>query len=240
MAITNTPAFNLDVAEIVEEAFEQAGSEVRTANDLRTARRSLNLMLLDWSVRGINLWTLDEQSVPLVAGTAAYNIDINTMSILDAVIRQQSGSSGQTDFTCPRLSFSTYADYPNKLQQGRPLNYWFDRIGIRNETSSTDRLPRVIMWPVPDNNTYSFVYWRMRKMSEVGNAGNHVEVPDRFLPALVAGLAFNIALKKPELSGRAAMLEARYEKLFDTAFTDDRVKEDLRLVPDNTGYGRNF
>ena len=242
MVLSTTTNFNPDFGDLVEEAFEMAGLEALTGNDLRTARRSLNYLLLEWHNKGINLWTVDEDMITsstIVAGTHTYDVDIDTISILDAVIRTDHGNASlQTDLTLSRISGTTYSQIPNKLQTGRPIQYYFSRKGIRD--AGGNDLATVTFWPVPDlSNKYTFVYWRIQRMIDAGTyAGETMQVPDRFLPALVAGLAYRIAAKKPQAAGRAAVLKQEYLELFKEAADEDREKTSLFITPDLSGYGQ--
>ena len=195
MATSGTTAFNLDFTDIAEEAWERAGREMRSGYDLRTARRSMNLLTIEWQNRGINMWTIDEGSVDLVAGTATYALPADTIDLLEHVVRTGAGSvTTQSDLNITRVSVSTYSSIPNKLSQGRPIQLYVDR-GQAN--------PSVTVWPVPDaSSTYVLKYWRLRRIED---AGSGVQTPDinfRFLPCLVAGLAYYIAQKDPELMPR--------------------------------------
>lgn len=223
MAISGTTSFNLDLSEIVEEAFERAGSELRTGYDLRTARRSLNLLFADWANRGINMWTFEQGSITLVPGTATYDLPTDTVDLLEHVIRTGAGSvATQADLTITRISVSTYATIPNKLQQARPIQVWVERL----------LTPRITVWPVPDDSqTYTFVYWRMRRIDDAGNGVNTMDVPFRFLPCLVAGLAYYLALKIPNGTQRLDILKAQYDEAWELASTEDRETAALRFVP---------
>lgn len=221
MATSGTATFNLDLVELVEEAFERAGSEVRSGYDLRTARRSLNLLLADWANRGLNLWTFEEGSVPLVAGTATYALPADTVDIIEHVLRTGTGSA-QSDLTMTRTSVSTYAAIPNKTAQGRPLQVLVTR-GIT---------PSVTVWPVPDQTgVYTLRYWRLRRLQDAGSGVNTPDVPFRFLPALVAGLAYHVAMKVPGGVDRLPILEGQYREAFQTAMDEDRERAPVRLVP---------
>jgi len=228
MAISGTTAFNLDLTEIVEEAFERAGSEMRTGYDLRTARRSLNLLFADWANRGINMWTFEQGTIPLVQGTATYDLPSDTVDLLEQVIRTGAGSvSTQADLTITRISVSTYATIPNKLQQARPIQVWIER---RQET------PRITVWPVPDQGTalqpvYTFVYWRLRRIDDAGTGVNTMDVPFRFLPCMVAGLAYYLALKVKGGTERLQILKQQYDEAWDLAASEDREKAAIRFVP---------
>jgi hypothetical protein len=221
MATSGTTAFNMDFTEIAEEAWERAGREMRSGYDLRTARRSMNLMTIEWQNRGINLWTIDEGTVSLVSGTAQYTLPADTVDLLEQVIRTGSGST-QQDLTINRISVSTYASIPNKTTTGRPIQFWIERL--------VDA-PRINVWPVPDSNDYTFKYWRMRRIEDAGAGVQTADMPFRFLPCLVAGLAYHIAMKVPELADRIPMLKATYEEEFDRAASEDRVKTNARFVP---------
>ena len=221
MATSGTATFNLDLNSIVEEAFERCGVELRTGYDLRTARRSLNLLSIEWANRGINLWTIEEGSISLVDGTSQYNLPADTIDLLDHVVRTGTGTS-QSDINISRVSVSTYASIPNKNAEGRPIQVWIDRQAAT---------PQINVWPVPNNNTYTFIYWRMRRIQDAGNGVNTQDIPFRLLPCLVAGLAYYLSLKIPEAMNRIEMLKASYEEQWNLASGEDRDKTSLRLAP---------
>jgi hypothetical protein len=223
MTTSGTSAFNLDLTEIVEEAFERVGSEMRTGYDLRTARRSLNLMFADWANRGINMWTFEQGSIPLVAGQATYDLPADTVDLLEHVIRTGAGSaSTQADLTITRISVSTYATIPNKLQQARPIQVWIERLNT----------PRITVWPTPDNSQpYTFVYWRMKRIQDAGNGVNTMDMPFRFVPCMVAGLAYYLALKVPGGADRLGILKQQYDEAWQLAADEDREKAAIRFVP---------
>jgi hypothetical protein len=300
MATSGTAAFNLDLAEIVEEAFERCGAELRTGYDLRTARRSLNLLFADWANRGVNMWTFEQGTITLTPGLATYALPTDTVDLLEHVIRTGAGSaSTQADLTITRISVSTYATIPNKLQQARPIQLWFQRLdgqrsavgtvlasvitatdttitvasvvglpttgfvligtetiyygsisgnqllycarGQANTTAAThttgdpvyaQNLPSVTVWPTPDNTqTYQLVYWRMRRIDDAGGGVNTMDVPFRFLNALVAGLAYYLALKVPDGAQRLDVLKAQYDEAWQLASEEDREKAAVRFVP---------
>ncbi|MBF86096.1 MAG: hypothetical protein CL489_16710 [Acidobacteria bacterium] len=247
MAISGTYAFNPDIGDIVEEAFERAGLELRSGHDLRTARRSLNFLTLEWQNRGINLWTIEEKFIDaasdgtplennyLIKDTASYRLDVGTISLLDMVLRTNDGNANtQTDFQLNRISEPTFATIPNKLSSARPLQFYLQRIEILGAGSEgADQYDTVTFWPVPDNSTkYKVKYWRMKRIADTGdNAGNTMQVPARFLPALVSGLAYHIACKRPEAESRLQMLKQQYEEIFTEAAEEDRMKASVRFVP---------
>jgi len=230
MTTTGTASVNLDLNAIVEEAFERCGRELRTGYDMKTARRSLNLMLMEWSNRGINLWTVDEGNIPLVAGTASYDLPVDTVDLIEHVIRTGSGDT-QSDINISRVSVSTYATIPNKTSQGRPIQLWIDRLSGATEPSGVVP-PRVTVWPVPNNaDTYTLVYWRLRRLQDAGNGPNTQDVPYRFLPCLVSGLAYYLSLKLPGALERSGMLKQEYMEQWGMAADEDREKATLRLAP---------
>ena len=224
MATSGTATFNLDLAEIVEEAFERAGSELRTGYDLRTARRSLNLLFADWANRGVNMWTFEQGTQTLTPGVGTYTLPADTVDLLEHVIRTGAGSaSTQADLTITRISVSTYATIPNKLSQGRPIQIWIERL---------QSAPQFTVWPVPDNSqTYQLVYWRLRRIDDAGDGVNTMDVPFRFLPCLVAGLAYYLALKIPGGAERLPVLKQQYDEAWELASTEDREKAAVRFVP---------
>ena len=137
MSTSGTTTFNLDLNNLIEEAFERCGTELRTGYDMRTARRSLNLLTVEWANRGINLWTIEQGQVAMVTGQGIYPIPVNTIDLLDTVIRQNNGvASNQIDINISRISESTYSTIPNKLTTGRPIQMWFNRqSGQSNSTA---------------------------------------------------------------------------------------------------------
>jgi hypothetical protein len=218
----------MEFTEIAEEAWERAGREMRSGYDLRTARRSMNLLTIEWANRGINMWTIEEGYINLVQGQAEYDLPDDTIDLLEHVVRTGEGNySTQQDITISRISVSTYASIPNKQTQGRPIQLKVER--LRDA-------PRVVIWPVPNQGTelnpyYLLVYWRLRRIED---AGSGIQTPDmnfRFLPALVSGLAYYIAQKDPDLMPRLPMLQAEYERQYDLAGQEDREKAPIRFVP---------
>lgn len=225
MATSGTTAFNLDLTELVEEAFERCGSEMRSGYDLKTSRRSLNLLFADWANRGINMWTIDSGSIPLVAGTATYDLPTDTVDLMEHVVRTGAGvAATQADLTISRISAPTYATIPNKLQQARPIQV------LVNRTAAT---PSITVWPVPDAaQPYTFVYWRLRRIQDAGGGVNTMDVPFRFVPAMVAGLAYYLAMKLPNVTPERMMaLKAQYDEAWVLASEEDREKASVRFVP---------
>jgi len=229
MTTSATATFNLDLNAIVEEAFERCGAELRSGYDLRTARRSLNLMLMEWANRGVNLWTVEQGSQALTPGTATYNLPVDTVDLLEHVIRTGTGQN-QTDIDITRISVSTFASIPNKTAQGRPIQVWIDRKSGQTNAASVVQYPTFTVWPVPDNSqTYTFVYWRLRRMLDAGTGVTNQDVPFRFLPCLVAGLSYFLSVKiAPD---RMVALKAMYDESWELAAGEDREKAAVRFVP---------
>ena len=309
MTTTGSTLFNMDFTEIAEEAWERAGREMRTGYDLRTARRSMNLMTIEWQSKGINMWTMEQGIINLTPGLATYALPTDTIDLLEHVIRTGSNTaSTQADLTISRISVSTYATIPNKLQQARPIQVWIQRLsGETNPTNSdlaaaitaTDttitlntvvglanagfirledediyytyvtgntlggvyrgqnnttaaahitstavsvpQLPAVTVWPTPDNSVpYQFVYWRLRRVQDAGAGVETADMNFRFLPCLVAGLAYNIAIKVPELMPRIQMLKQIYDETFEIAAGEDREKAPVRFVPRQQYIGGSY
>ena len=300
MTTTGSTLFNMDFTEIAEEAWERAGREMRSGYDLKTARRSMNLMTIEWQNRGINMWTIEQGFITLTAGLATYALPTDTIDLLEHVIRTGANSSAtQADLSITRISVSTYATIPNKLQQARPIQVFIQRLsGQVNPTSSylngaitatattitldtvvglagsgfirlesediyytyisgnvlggvfrgqnnttaaahvdgiavfVPQLPAITVWPTPDNSTtYQFVYYRLRRVQDAGAGSETADMNFRFLPCVVAGLAYHIAMKVPELAPRMDMLKNIYNEQFELAAQEDREKATLRLVP---------
>ena len=300
MTTTGTTLFNMDFTEIAEEAWERAGREMRSGYDLRTARRSMNLMTIEWQSKGINMWTMEQGFINLTPGLATYALPTDTIDLLEQVIRTgQNTASTQADLTITRISVSTYATIPNKLQQARPIQVWIQRLSgevnptaavVSTAVASTDttitlnsvvglagsgfirldtediyytyingnvlsgvfrgqnnttaaahnvgtpvfvpQLPAVTVWPTPDNSTpYQFVYWRLRRVQDAGGGVETADMNFRFLPALVSGLAYHIAVKTPDLMPRIPMLKQMYDETFEIAAGEDREKAAVRFVP---------
>jgi hypothetical protein len=223
MTTSGTANFNLDLAEIVEEAFERAGSELRDGYSLRTARRSLNLMFMEWANRGLNMWTFDQGTIPLVQGVSTYQLPADTVDLLEQVIRTGAGNKAtQADLTMTRISVSTYATLPNKLQEARPIQVWVERLNT----------PQIHVWPTPDGvQPYEFVYWRLRRIQDAGSGVNTMDMPFRFVPCMVAGLAYYVAMKVPGGMERLGILKQQYDEVWQTAIEQDREKASVRFVP---------
>lgn len=220
MATSGTTTFNLDLTQIVEEAFERCGVEMKSGYDLRTARRSLNLMFADWANRGLNMWTFEQGTIPLVASTAEYTLPTDTVDLLEIYYRTGSGAT-QLDRSLTRISLPTYAAIPSKNMEGDPYQVLVNRVGA----------PSVTVWPVPKaGTTASIVYWRMRRIQDAGTGANSMDVPFRFLPAMVAGLAYYLALKLGAMD-RVNLLKAQYDEAWIFAAEEDREKASVRFVP---------
>ena len=223
MATSGIANFNPDLTEIVEEAFERVGSEMRTGYDLRTARRSLNLMFADWANRGVNMFTFEQGQQILTPGTATYTLPADTVDLMEHVIRTGAGNQAtQADLTITRISVSTYATIPNKLSQGRPIQIWIERLNT----------PQFTVWPVPDDTQqYVLVYWRLRRIDNAGDGVNTMDMPFRFLPCMIAGLAYYLAMKVPGGMERLGVLKQQYDEAWALAAEEDREKAAVRFVP---------
>jgi hypothetical protein len=237
---TATTAFNPNLNEIFEEAFERCGQELRTGYDFRTARRSLNFLLGEWANRGINLWTIEQGSINMVQGVTTYDLPSDTVDLVEHVIRTDSGQGpNQTDLNITRISVSTYSTIPNKLTQGRPIQVWVNRQSGQTTDllGATPAYPQINVWPAPDQGTalqpyYVFYYWRMKRINDAGNGVNVIDIPFRFQNCMVAGLAYMLALKLPNSDlTRIQTLKTMYDEAWELAAGEDREKAADRLVP---------
>ncbi len=224
MATSGTATFNPEFSELVEEAYERAGLELRSGYDLRTARRSMNFMAQEWQNRGINLWTVESSTITLVPGQITYNLPADTIDIIEHQLRLNDGNTtSQADYTMSRISVSEYAHINNKNTQGMPLQIYVDR--LRDN-------PVVYLWPVPDGSqTYTLAYWYLRRIQDAGNGINTEDIPFRMIPCMAAGLAYYLSLKIPDAMNRIEMLKASYEEQWALGSSEDREKASLRLAP---------
>lgn len=221
VTVPEDASFGLGLLELVEEAYERAGVELRTGYQLKTARRSLHLLFADWANRGINLWTLERSIQTLTPGGVHYSLPADTVDVLEAVIRTGHDTPEQQDRLVHRMSASEYVQIPNKLEEGGPRRVWYNRL---------TQYPVATFWPVPDQ-AYKFVMWRLRRIEDVDTVDEAPEVPFRFLPALVAGLAFYLAQKVPEGSSRLQFLKSEYEQAWQDASYEDREKNSMFVRP---------
>ena len=214
MAVSDSTDFELDVAEYIEEAFERCGLVVRTGFDLKSAKRSLNLMLAEWANRGLNQWTITQTTQALTSGTATYNLNTNVIDILSVVVRRSS-----TDFAMERISRSTYLGIPTKSTTGRPNQFFLDR----------QITPVLKIWPTPENSTDTIIFDSLTRMDDADTFINTMDMPFRFFPCLAAGLAYYISMKRAP--NRTQMLKAVYEEEFQRAMTEDRDRASFNVVP---------
>ena len=214
MTTSGSRDFNLDVAEVIEEAYERCGLEVRTGYDARTARRSLNLMFAEWANRGLNLWTVKQATQNLTQGTSSYTLSNSVVDLLEVTLRRSS-----TDYELGRLSRGEYSTIPNKTTQGRPSQYYFDR----------QIAPIINVWATPENSTDQLIYYYVQRIEDADTLVNTSDLPFRFYPCMVAGLAYYMAMKRaPE---RLQLLKAVYEEEFQRAGDEDEGRTPLKLQP---------
>ena len=214
MTTSGSRDFNLDVAEAIEEAYERIGLEMRTGYDAKTARRSMNLMFAEWANRGLNLWTVATGTTTVTQGTSQYTLAEDVVDLLDMVLRR----SG-TDYEMSRISRGDYLDFPNKTDQGRPSQFYFDR----------QIAPQITLWQTPENSTDQLIYYYVQRIEDVDSLTNTTAVPFRFYPCMVAGLAYYLAIKRAP--DRVQMMKSIYEEEFQRAANEDEDKVPLMLTP---------
>lgn len=231
MTTSGTATFNLDLNEIFEEAFERCGTELRTGYQFRTARRSLNLLTIEWANRGVNLWTIEEGSIHMVTGQGIYDLPVDTIDLIEHVIRKGTGQN-QQDISITRISVSTYATIPDKNATGQPIQVWVDRQSGAT-TPTGINYPKIHVWPTPNNpgSQYTFVYWRLKRINDAGGGVNTMDIPFRFYNCLIAGLSYYLSAKIPGAEGRVAALKQDYEEQWRLASEEDREKAAIRFVP---------
>jgi len=214
MATSGTKTFELDVTDYIEEAFERCGQEVRTGYDIRTAKRSLNLMLAEWANRGLNQWTIEQTTVTVVQGQTSYALGADTIDILSAIIRRDN-----VDYGIDRVSRDDYLNIPTKTTQARISQFFVDR----------QINPSLKVWPAPDNSTDVLVYDRLVRIDDAGTPVNTLDLPFRFYPCLAAGLAYYLAIKRAP--DRIQLLKAVYEEELERAMTEDRDRASFNVQP---------
>ena len=219
MTVSGSTDFELDVADYIEEAFERCGLEVRTGYDLKTAKRSMNLMFADWANRGLNQWTIEQRTITVTSNDGDYDLGTDVIDILSLVVRR----SG-TDYALDRISRDEYLNIPTKTTQARPTQYFVDR----------QIMPVLKMWPLPDNSTDVIIYDALTRLDDADTYTNTLGVPFRFYPALAAGLAYYISVKRAP--DRMQMLKALYEEELNRAMDEDRDRASFRVAPDLRNY----
>jgi hypothetical protein len=218
MALSGSTDFEPNVAEFIEEAFERCGLELRTGYDLKTARRSINLMLAEWANRGLNQWTIEQTTQTVTEGTSEYNLGTNVIDVLDVVCRRTVNST-QTDISMDRLSRSEYINIPNKTTKARPSQFFIDK----------QNNPVLKVWPAPENSTDILVFNKLVRMDDADKATNTMDMPFRFYPCFAAGLAYYISVKRaPE---KTSLLKQLYEEEFDRAMSQDEDRASFRIRP---------
>ena len=213
-------AYSIDISEIFEEAFERAGLEIRSGYDLRKARRCFNILTTEWANRGLNMWTIEEGTTAITSGDNTYSLDSDTIDVLEMTLRNSSGK----DSTINRIKLSEWSSKYDKTLTGTPTQAY-----IARTPTTTD----ITLWPVPDAS-YTLVWWRLRYMDSVssgGGVGTSPDIPPRFIPAIISGLAYHVAQSYGESAERIPFLQGEYERQFDLAAGEDRERASVRLVP---------
>ena len=219
MAVSNSTDFELDVTEYIEEAFERCGLEVRTGYDLKTAKRSINLMLAEWANRGLNQWTIVQRTQTVTSGTTEYTLNADIIDILSvAVVRDN------TYYPLERISRDAYLAIPNKTSSGRPTQFFLDR----------QITPNLKIWLSPENSTDVLYYDALTRMDDADTYTNTLDIPFRFYPCLAAGLAYYIAIKRAP--DRIQLLKSVYEEEFDRAMAEDRDRSSTTISPELRFY----
>lgn len=220
MATSGTTDFKLDVSDVIEEAYELLGLEMRTGYDARKARRSLNIMFQDWANRGINLWKVEQVSEPMVQGQRQYQMGNGDIDVLESVVRRDG-----TDYTLERITREDYLNLPQKSQTGRPTQIYVERTAT----------PSFYVWPTPENSTDTVITYRIRRIQDAATLTNDVDVPSRFIPPMVTGLAYYLAMKAaPE---RAQAMKMVYEEDFARAANEDSERGSMYIRPSYRSYG---
>jgi|TARA_R100000664_G_scaffold14526_1_gene22867 hypothetical protein len=226
MATSGTTTFNLDISDIMEEAYDLCGLELRSGYSYRGAKRALNLVFLEWQNKGLNLWTIEQGSATLVAGTSSYTAESSALDIVDVSIRTNAGNvDDQFDQRLNRISRTEYNHQASKLTQSKPTQFYVDK--------DNDAV-KIVLWATPDSaETYTLIYDYVKRIEDVGTvASNNADVPTRYLPCLTYALAYNLACKSPEAIQRVPMIRQRYMELWDEVSEADREKAAVKFVPD--------
>jgi|TARA_E500000318_G_C3554800_1_gene210577 hypothetical protein len=229
MATSGTHTFNLDISDIMEEAYDLCGLELRSGYSFRGAKRALNLVFLEWQNKGLNLWTVEQGSVSVTEGTSSYTVDASALDIVDVFIRTDAGDeTKQFDQRLNRISRTEYNHQSNKLLQAKPTQFYVDK-----DSGSI----KLVLWSTPDK-AYTLVYDYIQRIEDTGDvASNNVDVPSRYLPCLTYALAYNLAVKSPEAQPRVPMIKQRYDELWKDVSDADRERASVRFVPDLGTYG---
>ena len=230
MATSGTTTFNLDLSDIMEEAYELCGLTMRSGYDYRTARRALNLIFLEWQNKGLNLWKIEQATQALTAGTSSYAAETSALEIVDAFLRTDSGNTDkQFDQQLTRISRTEYNHQAKKLLQSKPTQFFADK-----GTSGIN----IVLWATPDDaQTYTLVYDYIKRIEDAGSvASNNADVPARYLPCLTYSLAYNIACKEPDAMNRVPMIKQRYNELWQEVSESDRERAAVKFVPGNNVY----
>jgi len=235
MTIGTTQTFNLEVVDIIEEAYDRAGLKMETGYDFRAGKRSIDLLMLEWQNRNIDIWMVEERywrsdydgslnvGYQPEVGQSEYELEPGTVDVLDVIVRRGSGLSvskyttGWSDTRLSKIPERSYAALPSKLTQGTPSSYYVKTPEILNETTAVGasggaQRATIVLYPAPDAVTYNILYWRTKRIADAGTGANTIEVPGQFLPALVSGLAYKICMKHGEVGGRLPSLKTDYDE----------------------------
>ena len=221
MASSGTSTFNLNIDEVIDEAYERCGLTTNSGYDLKRARRNLNILLSEWSNRGLNLWKVENKEQALTAGTISYATPSNCNDVLEAYISTGAGNSTTiTDVSLTKIDRSAYAALPNKGSTGQPSQYYVDR----------QINPQIYLYQAPDAVTYTYLkYYYIARIQDAGAYTNTPDAPYRFLPCMVAGLSYYLSFFKA--ADRTQMLKLAYEDEMKRALDEDGSRTSLYITP---------
>ena len=221
MATSGTNAFDLDIDDIIEESYERCGVRTNSGYDLRSARRSLNLLFSEWGNRGVHLWKVSLNTQALTAGTSDYTVPAAVSDVLEAYISTTSAQTASTtDVSLTKIDRSAYAALPNKGATGQPSQYFVDR----------QITPKISLYLTPDASTYTHLkFYSINRIQDVGAYTNQTDLPFRFLPCMCSGLAYYLAMKKnPQLVQQNKLI---YEDELKRALDEDGQRTSTFITP---------
>lgn len=230
MSTSGLRTWTLDFAEVMDDAIAMTGGEPGDAFLHKYGRRAANRILTDWANRSLNLWQMVSTTMVLSAGVSTYALPDDCLDVTEVQFRDDS-SGDNVDLTMGRMSRSEYASLSNKETEGRPSSY----VVLREIDSA-----RIIVWPAPDTSSAeALYYWYIQKNQDVTSAAENIGVPDRFLPAFVAGMAYELGKVRPTVDGgKLQYLKQEYMDLLMRAQNEDRERTPTRIYPDLSGYWR--